>query len=155
MQSMPAFRPTQVGDKVLAASRQVWLAGLGAAVVTRDWAGKEAGNVFRNLVREGSQVETRALRFVGQRLETTVTQANTVMRRARRTIVRYADSAVTMVRDMPVVLPRVELAAFLRKEKVAPRRPAKARRPAAKAAKSAKLAKPATRARKTTRAKTR
>ena len=28
----------RVGDTVFAASRQVWLAGLGAAVVTRDWA---------------------------------------------------------------------------------------------------------------------
>ena len=37
-----------------AASRQVWLAGLGAAVVTRDWAERSAAPVFRTLVKEGT-----------------------------------------------------------------------------------------------------
>ena len=61
-------RTSQVGDSVVAASRQVWLAGLGAAVVTRGWAEKEAGSVLRNLVREGTAVESRAIRFVGAEL---------------------------------------------------------------------------------------
>ena len=36
-------RVAVVSDYVLTTSRQVWLASLGAAVVTRDWAEKEAG----------------------------------------------------------------------------------------------------------------
>ena len=49
MRTMTQNRTFPVGDTVLAASRQVWLASLGAAVVTREWAQSEAGNVFRTL----------------------------------------------------------------------------------------------------------
>ena len=35
---------------VLAAPRQIWLATLGAAAMTREWAEKEAGTLFRSLV---------------------------------------------------------------------------------------------------------
>jgi hypothetical protein len=104
------FRAASVGDAVLAASRQVWLAGLGAAVVTRDWAEKEGANVFRTLVREGTVVESRAFRFVGDRLETSFAQANTIWKRARRsvtsTVEAYADTAATIVREtLPASLP--------------------------------------------------
>jgi hypothetical protein len=43
-------------NPVVNAYRKVWLAGLGAAVVTRDWAQAEAPAVFRNLVKEGTLV---------------------------------------------------------------------------------------------------
>lgn len=104
-------RAALVGDTVIAASRQVWLAGLGAAVVTRDWAEKEAGTVFRNLVREGTAVESRAFRLVGDRLETSFTQANTLWKRARRTVgstvQAYADTAANLVREtLPPSLPK-------------------------------------------------
>lgn len=107
-------RAASVGDAVLTASRQVWLAGLGAAVVTREWAEKEAGTVFRNLVREGTAVESRAIRFVGDRLESSFVQANTVWKRARRnvttTVRAYADTATTLVREvLPASLPKVAM----------------------------------------------
>ena len=38
MRTMIQNRNTPYGDAVLAASRQVWLASLGAAVVSREWA---------------------------------------------------------------------------------------------------------------------
>jgi hypothetical protein len=99
--------PAELSGAALAASRQVWLAGLGAAVVSRDWLQSEAGNTFRSLVREGTVVESRAIRFVGDQLETGVTRANHVWRRTRATVqarVRQAaDSAVLFVTD---VLPR-------------------------------------------------
>ena len=119
MQASNAIRPAIVGDKMLAASRQVWLAGLGAAVVTRDWAGKEAGQVFRTLVREGTAVESRAIRFVGNRVETSVTRANAILRQARNSlqvvVKDYAGSALTLVREsLPRTLPRIELPAMLR-----------------------------------------
>jgi hypothetical protein len=105
-------RVASVGDYVLTASRQVWLAGLGAAVVTRDWAEKEAGTVFRNLVREGTAVESRAIRFVGDRLDASFVQANTMWKRTRRnvttTVKAYADTAATLVREtLPASLPNV------------------------------------------------
>ena len=63
------------------ASRQVWLASLGAAVVTRDWAQSEAGNVFRTLVKEGTLVESRTIRMVGDRLEGSIAMANAMWKR--------------------------------------------------------------------------
>ena len=70
---------------MLNASRQVWLASLGAAVVTRDWAQSEAGNMFRTLVKEGTLVESRTIRLVGDRVESTSPIANTMLKRARST----------------------------------------------------------------------
>jgi hypothetical protein len=103
-------RATEVGDTLVRASRQFWLAGLGAAVVTRDWAEKEGGVVFRNLVREGTAIESRAIRYVGDRLEMSFAQANTIWKRTRRTVTTtvktYADTASTLVREtLPASLP--------------------------------------------------
>lgn len=107
-------RAASVGDYVLTASRQMWLAGLGAAVVTRDWAEKEAGTVFRTLVREGTAVESRAIRFVGDRLDSSFVRANTFWKKTRRnvttTVRAYADTAATLVREtLPVSLPKVAM----------------------------------------------
>ena len=81
-------KANRAGDNVFAASRQVWLAGLGAAVVARDWAEKEASGVFRTLVKEGTAVESRAIRLVGDQVESSVTKANVVLKRTRATIGR-------------------------------------------------------------------
>ena len=147
MQASHAIRPALVGEKVAATARQVWLAGLGAAVVTRDWAEKEAGHVLRNLVREGTAVESRAIRFVGDRVETSVTRANAILRQARSSlqgsVKDYAGNAITLVRES---LPRIELPAMLRpatKAKPAAKRAAKTVR--AKAVKRGKRAKHAAR----------
>ena len=109
----------RVGDNMLAASRQVWLAGLGAAAVTRDWAEKEASGVFRTLVREGAAVESRAIRFVGDQVESSMTKANTLWKKTRVTVETtaraYADTAVALVRQtLPKALPKVELPAMLK-----------------------------------------
>ncbi len=112
------FRTTPVGPAVLNASRQVWLASLGAAIVTRDWAQGEASNVFKTLVKEGTAVESRTIRLVGDRIETSFAAANTLWRRARGTVqstVRQAaDTAVTLVQNnLPRSLPKVTLPAML------------------------------------------
>ena len=95
-------RTNRVGDAVFAASRQVWLAGLGAAVVTRDWAEKEAVNVFRKLVKEGTVVESRAVRLVGNQVESSVAKANDVWKQTRSTVEsvarNYADTAAAAVK---------------------------------------------------------
>ena len=118
MQSSQAFRPAAVGNTVRHASRQVWLAGLGAAVVTRGWAEKEAGRMFGTLVREGTVVEARALRFVGKSVEHSVSRANRLIGSARVTlrdaVDGYAAPALTRVRQTlaSIELPRMELPAF-------------------------------------------
>ena len=134
----------RIANPMINASRQVWLASLGAAVVTRDWAQSEAGNVFRSLVKEGTLVESRTIRIVGDRLGSTIGVANTMWKRARVAVRKTADNAVTLVQSN---LPNVKLPAMF----VAP--PAK---PASKrAAGRTATAKPAKRAARKTRAKAR
>ena len=53
-------RAVPAGETLIAASRQVWLASLGAAVVTGEWAQKEAAPLFRTLVKEGTAIESRS-----------------------------------------------------------------------------------------------
>jgi len=147
-----ASKTLPVGDALLAASRQVWLAGLGAAVVTRDWAGKEARPLLRALVKEGTVVESRAIRFVGDRVESSVGRANALLRQTRTTLqsaVKYAGTAGGLVRRaLPGTQPALDLVAKLRLAKPAKAkraRPAKTRVRNAKAAKAVKATKPAKR----------
>jgi hypothetical protein len=140
------------GNYVFNAYRQVWLASLGAAVVTRDWAQSEAAPLFRNLVKEGTLVESRTFRIVGDRIEGSVASANAVWKRARstmrETVRQAADTAVTLVQNnLPKSLPKVTLPSML-----APAKPAKKR--AAKAVRNAKVRKTVKRAGKRTKART-
>ncbi|TMH63859.1 MAG: hypothetical protein E6H55_05005 [Betaproteobacteria bacterium] len=75
----------RIADAALAASRQVWLAGLGAAVVTREWVRKDAGHMFRALIKEGSTVESQAIRVLGRSIESSIALATTTWHRARDT----------------------------------------------------------------------
>src|SRR4029453_2582073 len=77
------LKVNRVADAAVAVSRQVWLAGLGAAVMTRDWTRNDAGHVFRTLVKEGSTVETKAARVLGRRIESSIALATTAWNRAR------------------------------------------------------------------------
>jgi hypothetical protein len=92
------IRIAHVGDTMLAAPRQVWLATLGAAAVTRGWAGREAGTMFRALVKEGAVVESQALRQVGERVE----RARRLARRAQSgvatSVTSLAKAATALVR---------------------------------------------------------
>lgn len=113
-QATTNFYPLHFGEAALAASRQVWLAGLGATVVTRDWVQTEAGDMFKTLVKEGTVVESRAIRFVGDRIESSVTRANTVWKRTRRTVESSVKQAATAAVDfaqqvLPKSLPIFEL----------------------------------------------
>ena len=115
-------QPAQFSEAAILASRQVWLAGLGAAVVTRDWVQHEAGPVFKSLIKEGTAVESRAIRLVGDSIETSVKRANGMWRQTRHTVettVRaYADTAVTLVKEtLPRSLPKIELPAALKPAK--------------------------------------
>lgn len=75
------------------AARQVWLAGLGAATVTRQWAAKDAGPMFRSLVREGEMVEGRARRVIGRQVGNSIALATAAWNTAR-------DTALTTVNGL-------------------------------------------------------
>jgi len=89
------LQPTRLSEAAMLTSRQVWLASLGAAVVTRDWVQTEAGDMFKTLVKEGTVVESRAIRFVGDRIESSVSIANTVWKETRRTVESTVKQAAT------------------------------------------------------------
>ena len=119
MRTMTLNRNTPYGDAILAASRQMWLASLGAAVVSREWAQAEAHNVFRTLVKEGTAVESKAIRMVGDGLEVSFTRANAVWKQTRSTVEstvrQLADTAVTLAqKSIPRSLPKVTLPAMLK-----------------------------------------
>ena len=81
-----------ISDAAFAASRQVWLAGLGAAAVTREWARTEAGKTFRTLVKHGSTVENRAIRVLGDRIETSIANATSIWKQTRATVMTTAST---------------------------------------------------------------
>ncbi len=108
------LRTNSIYREAALAPRQVWLAGLGAAVITRDWVQNEASPVFKSLVKQGTTVESRAIRLVGDRIETSMTRANTLWRKTRSTVEHtvkvYADKAVTLAQQaLPKSLPEIEL----------------------------------------------
>ena len=90
-QTVPTLNPARAA---VAASRQVWLAGLGAAMVTRDWARSDAGAVFKSLVKEGSTVETRVMRAVGHRLNSSIAVAQSALNKARHTAIAGVNELV-------------------------------------------------------------
>ncbi len=148
------LQPNRISEAAINASRQVWLASLGAAVVTRDWVQSEAGDAFKTLVKEGTVVESRAIRFVGDRIENSVSLANSVWKEARKTVestVRQAaDTAVSIAQQvLPKSLPAFEFPGMPKTGKSAKnaKRAVKAKKPA----RAVKVAKRATRGRKTTK----
>jgi hypothetical protein len=114
MKSNITLEPNRISEAAIHASRQMWLASLGAAVVTRDWVQSEAGGVFKTLVKEGTVIESRAIRFVGDRIETSVSFANSVWKETRKTVEstvkQAADTAVSIAQQvLPRSLPAFEL----------------------------------------------
>ena len=128
-QTMNDMNASRLADAAFAASRQVWLAGLGAAaVVTRQWAKNDAGNTLRALIKEGSAVETQAIRVLGSGVETSLATASSIWIRAREqvraTVTALADTAAA-------ALPKLKATV-----KMTARTPAAKPRKAAKAAAS-------------------
>ena len=104
------FNAARVADTALAAPRQLWLAGLGAAIVTRQWAANDAGDLFRSLVKEGEVVEGRARRLIGKQVDKSVALATSAWNSARHTartkvggLVEAAASALPKLRSPAVV----------------------------------------------------
>ena len=96
MSKQASFNRNMAGANALAesalfASRQAWLAGLGAVSISREWARHEAGNTFRALVRKGSAVEKNAIEVIGGRVESSVATATSLWRVARATALATAN----------------------------------------------------------------
>jgi len=119
-----SFNATRVRDAALFASRQVWLAGLGAATVTRQWAVNEAGQVFRSLVKEGEVVEGRARRIIGRQVGNSVALATGAWNGARRSALTTVNGLVDAA---AAALPRLRTPATA-KSAAKSRSPAKARK---------------------------
>ncbi|MEO8536224.1 MAG: hypothetical protein ABI533_01765 [Betaproteobacteria bacterium] len=99
---------------MLAAPRHVWLATLGAVAVTREWAQRDAAPMFRSLVKEGSAVESLALRVVRGRVGSSMRRANAVARDAERglrsSVTLLADAASSLIRTkLPSVHARIDV----------------------------------------------
>jgi Poly(hydroxyalcanoate) granule associated protein (phasin) len=135
-QTAQSLNPTRVADAALAASRQVWLAGLGAAIVTRDWARDDAGSVFRSLVKEGASVETRAIRAFGERVNASLAAATSAWNKARS---RALTTANAMLETAVTAFPKLKAPAPARRaatkaHKAMPRRNARKQRRGRRAA---------------------
>lgn len=84
MANATRFTVPRIGERVLDASRQAWLATLGAAAVAREWVGSEAAPLFRRLATEGASVESQVMRNLRTTLETRIARGNRRLRRMRR-----------------------------------------------------------------------
>lgn len=98
-----------LAESALFASRQAWLAGLGAASMSREWARHEAGNTFRALVRKGSAVEKDAIQVIGGRVQSSVATAVSFWRFARATAVSAANR---LAETASSARPSIGIAAF-------------------------------------------
>jgi hypothetical protein len=114
MQRTTTFNAYQLGESALAAPRQMWLASLGAAALTNDWVQSEARRTFKSLVKEGTIVESRAVTFVSDQIEGSMTRANTVWKQTRATVEsgvkQAAETAVALAQKaLPKNLPKIEM----------------------------------------------
>ena len=114
MSKQASFNRNMAGANALAesalfASRQAWLAGLGAVSISREWARHEAGNTFRALVRKGSAVEKNAIEVIGGRVESSVATATSLWRVARATALA---TATRLAETGSSALPSIRIPAF-------------------------------------------
>jgi len=112
-------------DTAFAASRQVWLAGLGAAGVARDWARDDAGHVFRALVKEGSTVEKRMTSVIGKQIDMSISVATNALTRARESAMTAVNG---LVQTAVATLPKVKASAPTKSKTVKRQTVRKARR---------------------------
>ena len=120
------FNAARWTDAALGASRQVWLAGLGAATVTRQWAKNDAGQVFRSLVKEGEVMEGRARRVIGKQVGNSLALAVGAWNSARHTALTTVNGLVDAT---AAALPRLRTPQAVKPvAKTAKRSPAKARK---------------------------
>ena len=102
----------------------MWLASLGAAAVTRDWVQTEAAKTFKTLVKEGTVVESRAVTFVGDQIEGSMTRANRLWKQTRSTV----ESTVKQAADAAVDARQQRAAEVAAEDRTARHGPSRRRR---------------------------
>lgn len=118
-----SFNAGRIADAALVASRQLWLAGLGAATVGRQWAADEAAPMFRSLVKEGEVAEGRARRTLDRQLGNSLALAAMAWNKTRKTALTTANGIVNAA---VAALPRPKTSA--KPAKATRRAPVKARK---------------------------
>jgi hypothetical protein len=107
------LRIPSAGEAMIAVPRQFWLASLGAAAVTRDWAAKDARPMFRALVKEGATVESAALRRAERQVNVSVKRATALVQDVRTGVTASAHKlsviASSLTRRFPTVRARVDV----------------------------------------------
>src|SRR5664279_1930784 len=88
-------KTAEFAEAAIAASRQTWLAALGAAAITRKWTRDEARTTFRTLVKQGSAVERQAISALGVQIETGIAGATSLLQVARRAALTAANGIAT------------------------------------------------------------
>ena len=134
------LRIPSAGEAMIAVPRQFWLASLGAAAVTREWARKDARPMFRALVKEGSTVESAALRRAEHRVNASMRQATRLVQDVRTELTlsarKLAGIASSLTRRFPTVHARVDVEGTpVRKRATKARRARKSATPRRRAAK--------------------
>lgn len=133
-QHISRYTSYRMPDAAVAASRQLWLAGLGAAVVGSNWVRNEAGTAFRALLSEGSAVESRAMRVVQREVESSVQRAAAAWKGTRSGVMQTLGAITSAARQR---LDRKSSAVQSRSVKpAATRRQGKAKRAAKRASTS-------------------
>jgi hypothetical protein len=115
-QAMVARDAQQLTDAAMMASRQFWLAGLGAATMARRWASKDALPFFHSLVKEGHATESTVMRVLNTEIGTSAARAARLWSSTRQAV---STTVNTLAAGAASVLPQA--------------RPVKARGPARKA----------------------
>ena len=133
------LRIPSAGEAMIAVPRQFWLASLGAAAVTREWARKDARPMFRALVKAGSTVESAALRRAEHQVNASVRQATRLVQDVRTEFAlsarKLAGIASSLTRRFPTVHARVDVEGTPARKRAMKARGRKAATPRRRAAK--------------------
>jgi hypothetical protein len=140
-QAMNTGDAQQLTQAAMMASRQVWLAGLGAATVARRWASQDALPFFHSLVKEGAAAESTVIRVLNSEIGTSAVRAaklwNSTRQAVSTTVNTLAAGAARVMPQVRTATPRTpvrkpRIAKPARTVKAASKRTAKSSRRAAK-----------------------
>src|SRR4051794_22698673 len=107
-QAMNDRNAQQLAEAALMASRQVWLAGLGAATLARRWASKDAVPFFHSLVKQGAVAESTVLHALNAEIGTSAVRAARIWNSTREAV---SATVNTLAATAASVLPQANRAA--------------------------------------------
>ena len=107
-QAMNDRNTQQLADAAMMASRQVWLAGLGAATIARRWASRDAVPFFHSLVKQGEIAESTVLHALNAEIGTSAVRAARMWNSTREAV---SATVNTLAATAATVLPQANRAA--------------------------------------------